>query len=162
VPAHGPRGPAGARLLGRHDAAPLDRAGADARPRRPLPGRAERGARPPDAPPALGPRPRVQRRREDDRGDDALHGGSRRARPEPPGMSTFLALLSRDLHVARRNLGTLLIQTLLQPMLLTFVFGRIMTTSGFLPDAYKSLLLPGIIALSMILSGIQSVAMPVV
>ena len=77
-------------------------------------------------------------------------------------LSTFAALLSRDAHVARRNFFTFLIQTLLQPMLLTFVFGRVMTQSGFLPPAYKSLLLPGIIALSMILSGVQAVAMPTV
>jgi ABC-2 type transport system permease protein len=75
---------------------------------------------------------------------------------------TFLALLSRDAHVARRNFIPLILQTLLQPMLLVFVFGRIMTTSGFMPMEYKSLLLPGIIALSMVLSGIQAVAMPVI
>jgi len=75
---------------------------------------------------------------------------------------TFFALLARDAHVARRNFVPLLLQTLLQPMLLVFVFGRVLTTSGFLPIEYKSLLLPGIIALSMILSGIQAVAMPVI
>jgi ABC-2 type transport system permease protein len=75
---------------------------------------------------------------------------------------TFLALLARDAHVARRNFIPLILQTLLQPMLLVFVFGRVMTTSGFMPMEYKSLLLPGIIALSMVLSGIQAVAMPVI
>jgi ABC-2 type transport system permease protein len=75
---------------------------------------------------------------------------------------TFLALLARDARVARRNFLPLLIQTLLQPMLLVFVFGRVLTTSGFLPIQYKSLLLPGIIALSMLLSGIQAVAMPLI
>ncbi len=77
-------------------------------------------------------------------------------------MSTFLALLRRDAHVARRNFVPLLLQTLLQPMLLVFVFGRVLTTSGYMPLAYKSLLLPGIIALSMLLSGIQAVAMPLI
>lgn len=75
---------------------------------------------------------------------------------------TFFALLSRDAHVARRNFGPLILQTLLQPMLLVFVFGRVLTTSGFMPMEYKSLLLPGIIALSMVLSGIQAVAMPTI
>ncbi len=75
---------------------------------------------------------------------------------------TFLALLSRDAHVARRNFIPLLLQTLLQPMLLVFVFGRVLTTSGYMPLEYKSLLLPGIIALSMMLAGIQAVAMPVI
>ena len=57
---------------------------------------------------------------------------------------TFLALLTRDAHVARRNFLPLLLQTLLQPMLLVFVFGRVLTTSGMMPETYKSMLLPGI------------------
>ncbi len=75
---------------------------------------------------------------------------------------TFAAMLSRDAHVARRNFVPLLLQTLLQPMLFVFIFGRVMTGSGLLPPEYKSLLLPGIIAVSMVLSGIQAVAMPLV
>lgn len=77
-------------------------------------------------------------------------------------MKTFLAMLARDAHVARRNLIFTLLQTLLQPMLLVFVFGRVMTAAGFMPAHYKSLLLPGVIALSMILAGVQSVAMPLI
>ncbi len=75
---------------------------------------------------------------------------------------TFLALLGRDARVARRNFIPLLLQTLLQPMLLVFIFGRVMTASGYMPLQYKSLLLPGIMALSMFLSGIQAVAMPLI
>ena len=75
---------------------------------------------------------------------------------------TFLAMLARDAHVARRNFVPLMLQTLLQPMLFVLVFGRIMTGSGLLPPAYKGLLLPGIIAISMVLSGIQAVALPLV
>jgi ABC-2 type transport system permease protein len=75
---------------------------------------------------------------------------------------TFLALLARDAHVARRNFLPLLLQTLLQPMLLVFVLGRVLTSSGMMPLSYKSMLLPGIIALSMLLAGIQAVAMPLI
>ena len=75
---------------------------------------------------------------------------------------TFYALLSRDGHVARRNLVPMLMQNLLQPLLLTFVFGRILTTSGMMQGAYKNVLLPGIIAISMVLSGVQAVAMPLI
>jgi ABC-2 type transport system permease protein len=71
-------------------------------------------------------------------------------------------MLHRDAHVARRNFVTLLLQTLFQPMLLVFVFGRVMTSSGLITPAYKSLLLPGIIAIAMLLSGVWSVAMPLV
>jgi ABC-2 type transport system permease protein len=75
---------------------------------------------------------------------------------------TFFALLSRDGHVARRNLLPMLLQNLLQPLLLTFVFGRILTTSGMMHAAYKSVLLPGVMAISMVLSGVQAVAMPLI
>ncbi len=75
---------------------------------------------------------------------------------------TFVAMLSRDAHVARRNLIPTLLQNMLQPMLFVFIFGRVMTGSGLLPPAYKSLLLPGIIAISMVMSGIWAVAMPLI
>jgi ABC-2 type transport system permease protein len=77
-------------------------------------------------------------------------------------LKAFLAMLHRDAHVARRNFVTLLLQTLLQPVLLVFVFGRVMTSSGLITPQYKSILLPGIIAIAMLLSGVWSVAMPLV
>jgi len=36
-------------------------------------------------------------------------------------------------HVARRNLLPTLLQNLLQPLLFTFVFGKVMTSSGIMP-----------------------------
>jgi ABC-2 type transport system permease protein len=75
---------------------------------------------------------------------------------------TFYALLSRDGHVARRNLLPMLLQNLVQPLLFTFVFGRVLTTSGMMPAQYKSVLLPGIIAICMVVSGVQAVAMPLI
>lgn len=75
---------------------------------------------------------------------------------------TFLAMLSRDGHVARRNLVPTLIQNLLQPLLLTFVFGRVLTASGMMSGSYKNIPLPGVMALSMTLSGIWAVAMPLI
>jgi ABC-2 type transport system permease protein len=76
--------------------------------------------------------------------------------------TAFLALLARDAHVARRNLVPLLFQTFLQPLLFVFIFGRVMVGSGYLPAAYKSLLLPGIMAISMVFTGIWAVAMPLI
>jgi ABC-2 type transport system permease protein len=77
-------------------------------------------------------------------------------------IKTFLAMLARDAQVARRNLVPLLLQTFLQPLMFVFIFGRVMVGSGFMPPAYKSLLLPGIMALSMIGTGIWAVAMPLI
>jgi ABC-2 type transport system permease protein len=75
---------------------------------------------------------------------------------------TFFALLARDAHVARRNFVPLLLQTFLQPMMFVFIFGRVMVKSGYMPTAYKSLLLPGIMAISMIFTGVWAVAMPLI
>ena len=75
---------------------------------------------------------------------------------------TFLALLARDGHVARRNIIPLLLQTFLQPMMFVFIFGRVMVSSGYMPVRYKSLLLPGIMAISMVFTGVWSVAMPLI
>ena len=75
---------------------------------------------------------------------------------------TFFAMLARDAHVARRNAIQLALQTFLQPLLFVFIFGRVMVGSGYMPQAYKSLLLPGIIAISMTLTGIWAVAMPLI
>src|SRR6202158_23665 len=71
-------------------------------------------------------------------------------------------MLARDAHVARRNAIQLFLQTFLQPLLFVFIFGRVMVGSGFLPASYKSLLLPGIIAISMVFTGIWAVAMPLI
>jgi ABC-2 type transport system permease protein len=74
----------------------------------------------------------------------------------------FVAMLARDAHVARRNFVPLMLQTFLQPLMFVFVFGRVMVGSGYMPPEYKSLLLPGIMALSMVSAGIWSVAMPLI
>jgi ABC-2 type transport system permease protein len=76
--------------------------------------------------------------------------------------TTFFAMLARDAHVARRNLVALMLQTMLQPMLFVFVFGKVMTTSGMMPSAYKGMLIPGIMGMSMVMTGIQAVAMPLI
>ena len=74
----------------------------------------------------------------------------------------FGALLARDAHVARRNAMQLFLQTFLQPLMFVFIFGRVMVRSGYMPPAYKSLLLPGIMAISMVFTGIWAVAMPLI
>src|SRR5258707_1088784 len=75
---------------------------------------------------------------------------------------TFFAMLGRDAHVARRNFMVLTIQTFLQPLMFVFIFGRVMVRSGYMPESYKSLLLPGIMAISMVFTGIWAVAMPLI
>ena len=74
----------------------------------------------------------------------------------------FGAMLARDAHVARRNVIQIMFQTFLQPLLFVFIFGRVMVGSGYMRPEYKSLLLPGIIAISMVFTGIWAVAMPLI
>ena len=74
----------------------------------------------------------------------------------------FLAMLARDVRVARRNFMAILLQTFLQPLMFVFIFGRVMVRSGYMPEAYKSLLLPGIMAISMVFTGVWAVAMPLI
>src|SRR3984957_2553584 len=74
----------------------------------------------------------------------------------------FFAMLARDAHVARRNFIQLMLQTFLQPLMFVFIFGRVMVRSGYMPATYKSLLLPGIMAISMVFTGVWAVAMPLI
>ena len=74
----------------------------------------------------------------------------------------FGAMLARDAHVARRNIIQIMFQTFLQPLLFVFIFGRVMVGSGYMRPEYKSLLLPGIIAISMVFTGVWAVAMPLI
>jgi ABC-2 type transport system permease protein len=74
----------------------------------------------------------------------------------------FLAMLARDAHVARRNAIPIVLQTFIQPLMFVFIFGRVMVGSGFMPPAYKSMLLPGIMAITMVSTGIWAVAMPLI
>jgi len=43
-----------------------------------------------------------------------------------------------------------------------FVFGRVMVTSGMMAGSYRGLLVPGVMGMSMIMTGIQAVAMPLI
>src|SRR5271165_4918193 len=75
---------------------------------------------------------------------------------------TCFAMVARDGHVARRNTMVIVLQTFLQPLMFVFIFGRVMVRSGYMPPAYKSLLLPGIMAISMVFTGVWAVAMPLI
>jgi ABC-2 type transport system permease protein len=72
----------------------------------------------------------------------------------------FLALLSRDARVTRRELPFFLIRTTMQPLMFIVVFGFLLPKMGFLGASYKATLLPGILGISLTMSAIQSVALP--
>ena len=81
---------------------------------------------------------------------------------QPTSWRIFLALLRRDVRVARRELPSFLIRTTLQPSLFVIVFGYLLPRMGFMQRNYGAALLPGVLAVSLALSSIQSVALPMV
>ncbi|HEX8930032.1 MAG TPA: ABC transporter permease [Actinomycetota bacterium] len=75
---------------------------------------------------------------------------------------TFFAILGRDLFVTGRELPTFLAQVILQPLFMVFVFGKVLTELGFARAGFAELLLPGIIALTVAVTGLQGTALPLV
>jgi ABC-2 type transport system permease protein len=83
--------------------------------------------------------------------------------------SAFVALLLRDLTVLRKEVGMFLGRTIMQPLLLIFVFtyvfpkiGQSVGGSGKAAEGFSTLLVGGVIASAMIFQGIQAVALPLV
>jgi ABC-2 type transport system permease protein len=83
--------------------------------------------------------------------------------PAPVSAATvFGALLRRDVRVARKELPFFLVRTTMQPLLFLIVFGYLLPKMNFVRGGYQSALLPGILAVSLATSAIQSVALPMV
>ena len=82
-----------------------------------------------------------------------------RARVVAPS-KVFFALLRRDVTVARKELPFFLVRTIMQPLLFIIVFGALLPRMGFVGAAYRAALLPGILAISLTMSAIQAVALP--
>jgi len=83
--------------------------------------------------------------------------------------SAFRALLLRDLTVLRKNLKEFIPRTILQPLLLVFVFtyvfpkiGQGVGGGGAAASAFSSVLVAGVVATAILFQGIQSVALPLV
>jgi ABC-2 type transport system permease protein len=89
--------------------------------------------------------------------------------PTRSALVAFGSLLARDLTVTRKNLKEVVPRTLLQPLLLMFVFtyvfpkiGQGVGGSGQAAAGFSTLLVAGVVGLSIIFQGIQSVAIPMV
>jgi ABC-2 type transport system permease protein len=76
---------------------------------------------------------------------------------------TFLALCGRDAWVTiRHDPLAFLAQALLQPVFFLFVFGRVLPEIGAAQGAYGTQLLPGVLALTLVLTSLQNTALPLV
>ena len=83
--------------------------------------------------------------------------------------AAFAALLLRDLNVLRKNFGIFAARTLVQPFLLVFVFlyvfpqigeGVGSSSGGAGLGAFATVLVAGVVGLSIMFQGIQAVALP--
>ena len=74
----------------------------------------------------------------------------------------FLAVLRRDVYVTWREMPVFLAQVILQPLFLLFVFGRVLSDLGFARPGYTEVLFPGIVAMTAVLTALQSTAFPLV
>ena len=81
--------------------------------------------------------------------------------------SALLALILRDLVVLRKNLAEFVTRTLVQPFLLVFVFLYVFPTIGqgiggrgtVAESAFATVLVPGVVGITIMFQGIQAVAM---
>jgi ABC-2 type transport system permease protein len=83
--------------------------------------------------------------------------------------SAFGALILRDLTVLRKNLKEFIPRTIIQPLLLVFVFtyvfpkiGQGIGGGGAAASSFSSLLVAGVVATAIMFQGIQAVALPLV
>jgi ABC-2 type transport system permease protein len=74
----------------------------------------------------------------------------------------FLAVLHRDLYVTWRELPAFLAQVILQPLFLLLVFGKVLGSLGYTQNGYANLLFPGLLALTAVITGMQTLAFPLV
>jgi ABC-2 type transport system permease protein len=74
----------------------------------------------------------------------------------------FMAVLHRDLYVTARELPSFLAQVILQPLFLLFVFGKVLGSLGYTQHGYEDLLFPGLLALTVVITAMQTLAFPLV
>jgi ABC-2 type transport system permease protein len=71
-------------------------------------------------------------------------------------------VLYRDLYVTGRELPAFLAQVILQPLFLLFVFGKVLGSIGYTRHGYADLLFPGLLALTAVITAMQTLAFPLV
>src|SRR5258708_37328014 len=77
-------------------------------------------------------------------------------------LTAFLAILRRDIVVTGREFISFLLQVLLQPLFFLFIFGKVLSSIGFTRPGFAAVLLPGIVALTVVTTALQGVTLPLV
>src|SRR5262245_38472502 len=75
---------------------------------------------------------------------------------------TFGSVLWRDIFVTWRELLPFLLQVIVQPFFTLFIFGKVLTSMGYVGGSYTAILLPGIVALNGFLGALQNTTMPLI
>jgi len=96
----------------------------------------------------------------------AISGTGDQRTPESPLRSSpsraFAAILGRDLFVTGTTLPSFVARVVMQPFFFVFVFGKILTSLSFVKVSYVGVLIPGIMALTVFLTALQAIALPLV
>jgi ABC-2 type transport system permease protein len=82
--------------------------------------------------------------------------------PAPSQARAFAAVLRRDVLVTWKELPVFLAQVILQPLFLLLVFGKVLSSLGYTQHGYARLLFPGLLALTAVITGMQTLAFPLV
>src|SRR5437667_7551759 len=77
-------------------------------------------------------------------------------------LTAFMAILRRDITVTGREFIAFLLQVLIQPLFFLFIFGKVLPSIGFTAPGFAAILLPGIVALTVVLTALQGVTLPLV
>jgi ABC-2 type transport system permease protein len=88
-------------------------------------------------------------------------------RPAQAAWVAFRSLLLRDLVVLRKTLNEFIPRTILQPLLLVFVFTYVFPkigqgVGGANASSFSTLLVAGVVGIAILMQGIQSVSLPMV
>ncbi len=81
-------------------------------------------------------------------------------------LTAFRGMVLRDLRVLTRQRGRFLVRTISQPLLLVFVFTYVLPTIGQGLEggqrSFTDILVPGVVAIAVLIKGVQAVALPLV
>ena len=77
-------------------------------------------------------------------------------------LNAFLAILERDIVVTKREFIAFLLQALMQPLFFLFIFGKVLPGMGLAAGNFVSLMLPGIVGLTIMIAAMQGVTLPLV
>jgi ABC-type multidrug transport system permease subunit len=88
--------------------------------------------------------------------------------PTPTLARTFAAMMAREIRVLRRKLRSTVSRVVMQPLLFVFVFTYVLPktdsglTAGHGDTTFATILVPGLVASTLLIQGILSVSIPLI